>query len=161
MAIPVYMFMQDDGSNVIKGGVDINGREYSVEVLGLHHSISTPTDNQNGNITGNRKHFPFLIEKELDASSAYLYKALTTGKKLKKVELKYYRINHAGREEEYFNALLENAHVVNVMPVMFDVKDVSKEKFNHMEIVEFRYEKITWRYLDGNIKHTDEWKKRA
>ena len=61
----------------------------------------------------------------------------------------------------YFNTLLENAKLVNLMPVMLDVKNPTKEKFNHMEIAEFRYEKITWRYLDGNIQHTDEWKKRA
>lgn len=155
MAIPVYMFMYDDGGNVIKGSVDVSGREHSVEVLGLHHSVSMPTDHFSGKITGNRNHLPFLIEKELDFSSAYLYKALTTGETLKSVELKYYRINEAGYEEEYFNTLLENARVVNVMPVMFDVKNIAKEKFNHMEVVEFRYEKITWHYLDGNIKYTD------
>lgn len=155
MAIPVYMFMYDDGGNIIKGSVDVSGREHSVEVLGLHHSVSMPTNNFSGKITGNRNHLPFLIEKELDFSSAYLYKALTTGETLKSVELKYYRINDAGYEEEYFNTLLENARVVNVMPVMFDVKDIAKEEFNHMEVVEFRYEKITWHYLDGNIKYTD------
>lgn len=141
MAIPVYMFMYDDGGNIIKGSVDVSGREHSVEVLGLHHSVSMPTDNFSGKITGNRNHLPFLIEKELDFSSAYLYKALTTGETLKSIELKYYRINDAGYEEEYFNTLLENARVVNVMPVMFDVKDIAKEEFNHMEVVEFRYEK--------------------
>ncbi|WP_428944501.1 type VI secretion system tube protein TssD [Pantoea sp. FN060301] len=155
MAIPVYMFMYDEGGNIIKGSVDVSGREHSVEVLGLHHSVSMPTDNHSGKITGNRNHLPFLIEKELDFSSAYLYKALTTGETLKSIELKYYRINDSGYEEEYFNTLLENARVVNVMPVMFDVKDIAKEKFNHMEVVEFRYEKITWHYLDGNIKYTD------
>nr|WP_024966149.1 type VI secretion system tube protein TssD [Pantoea sp. IMH] len=155
MAIPVYMFMYDDGGNIIKGSVDVSGREHSVEVLGLHHSVSMPTNNFSGKITGNRNHLPFLIEKELDFSSAYLYKALTTGETLKSVELKYYRINDAGYEEEYFNTLLENARVVNVMPVIFDVKDIAKEEFNHMEVVEFRYEKITWHYLDGNIKYTD------
>lgn len=155
MAIPVYMFMYDDGGNIIKGSVDVSGREHSVEVLGLHHSVSMPINNFSGKIAGNRNHLPFLIEKELDFSSAYLYKALTTGETLKSVELKYYRINDAGYEEEYFNTLLENARVVNVMPVMFDVKDIAKEEFNHMEVVEFRYEKITWHYLDGNIKYTD------
>ncbi|MFZ4834311.1 Hcp family type VI secretion system effector [Rouxiella sp. Mn2063] len=161
MAIPVYMFMQDDGGNLIKGGVDIHGREYSVEVFGLHHSIHTPTDNANGKLTANRQHLPFLIEKEVDSSSPYLYKALGTGKILKQIELKYYRISNAGQEVEYFNTLLENARIVNLMPVMLDIKNPQKEKFNHMEVVEIRYEKITWHYLDGNIKYTDEWKTRA
>src|SRR5688572_32343806 len=32
MGIPVYMFLYDDSGNIIKGGIDIQGREYSVEV---------------------------------------------------------------------------------------------------------------------------------
>jgi|SRR5471030_2196774 len=161
MAIPVYMFIHDDAGNLIKGGVDILGREYSVEVLGLHHSVYIPTDDTVGKATGRRQHLPFLIEKELDSSSAYLYKALSSGKTLQQVELKYYRINDAGQEVEYFNTRLENAHVVCLMPIMLDIKNPKKEKFNHMEIVEFCYEKITWHYLDGHIQHSDIWNQRT
>ena len=127
MGIPVYMFLYDDSGNIIKGGIDIQGREYSVEVLGLHHSVHIPTDNHNGKFTGTRRHLPFLIEKEIDSSSPYLYKALSMGQALKRVELKYYRINDAGQEAEYFTILLENVKVVNLMPVMFDIKDPAKE----------------------------------
>lgn len=160
MAMPVCLFLKDDGDSVIKGSVDVTGREGSVEVLGLHHSVSMPTDSASGKVTGTRQHIAYMIEKEVDASSSCLYKALTTGKMLKSAEIKFYRINYAGKEEEYFNVLLENVRVVNVMPVMLDIKDASKEKFNHMEIIEFRYEKITWHYLDGNIIHADSWASR-
>ncbi|WP_313112386.1 type VI secretion system tube protein TssD [Pseudescherichia sp.] len=160
MAIPVYLFLKDDGGNVIAGSADVKGREGSIEALGLHHMISIPTDNASGKQTGLRQHMAYIIEKEIDSSSPYLYKALTTGQTLKSAELRFYRINNAGQEGEYFTVLLENVKVVNVMPVMLDIKDASKEKFNHMEIVEFRYEKITWHYLDGNIMHSDSWAKR-
>ena len=42
-----------------------------------------------------------------------------------------------------------------------DIKDPSKEKHNHLERVELRYEKITWTYKDGNIIHSDSWNERA
>lgn len=161
MAIPVYMFMRDDGGNLIKGGVDVRGREYSVEVLGLHHSVHIPTDDTNGKLTGTRQHLAYMIEKEVDSSSPYLYKAATCGQMLKSVELKFYRINSVGEEVEYFNTLLENARVVYILPLMHDIKDTSKEKSNHMEIIELRYEKITWRFIEGNIIHSDSWKERA
>jgi len=32
---------------------------------------------------------------------------------------------------------------------------------NHLESVTLRYEKITWKYCDGNIQHADSWKERA
>ncbi len=42
-----------------------------------------------------------------------------------------------------------------------DIKDPAKEKHNHLERVEFRYEKITWTYKDGNIIHSDAWSERS
>ncbi|MDI3441853.1 type VI secretion system tube protein TssD [Erwinia sp. V90_4] len=160
MAIPVYMFIHDDSGNLIKGSVDIYGRENSIEVLGLHHEVHLPTDDLSGKTISTRKHLAYLIEKEVDASSSYLYQALSSGRLLKKVALKFFKINDAGYEVEYFNTLLENARVKYIMPLMHDVKDPLKENFNHMEIVEFIYEKISWKYVDGNIIHSDSWNER-
>jgi Hemolysin-coregulated protein (uncharacterized) len=44
---------------------------------------------------------------------------------------------------------------------MHDIKDPTKEKHNHLEVVELRYEKITWKHCDGNIMFTDSWNERA
>ncbi|HBT53039.1 type VI secretion system tube protein TssD [Erwinia persicina] len=160
MAIPVYMYIHDDAGNLIKGSVDIHGRENSVEVLGLHHEVYLPTDDLTGEIVNTRKHLAYLVEKEIDSSSSYLYKAVTSGRRLKQVELKFFKINDAGYEVEYFNTLLENVRVKCILPLMHDIKDTAKENFNHMEIVGFIYEKISWKYVDGNIIHSDSWNQR-
>jgi len=36
MAIPVYLWLKDDGGAEIKGSVDVNNREGSIEVTGFH-----------------------------------------------------------------------------------------------------------------------------
>ncbi|WP_050105384.1 type VI secretion system tube protein TssD, partial [Yersinia pseudotuberculosis] len=118
-------------------------------------------DNNTGKLTGTRIHTPFVFTKEIDASTPYLYKAVTTGQTLKTAEFKWYRIDDAGQEVEYFNTKLENVKVVKVAPKMHDVKDPAKEKHNHLELVELRYEKITWTFKDGNIIHSDSWNERA
>jgi len=87
-----------------------------------------------------------------------LYKASTTGQTLKSAEFKWYRINDAGREEEYYNILLEGVTVVSVKTIMHNIK--SFEDTNHLELVTLRYEKITWKYCDGNLTHSDSWKNR-
>lgn len=160
MAIPAYLFLTDDDNKIIRGGVDIHGRENSIEVLGFDHCITLPVDDHNGNITSIRQHSTFMVEKEVDCSTPYLYQALTSGKKLRKAEVKLYNINHAGREEQYFITLMEDVRVVSITPALFDIKDTSKEKFNHMELIEFRYERISWHYLQGNLIHTDDWNHR-
>jgi type VI secretion system secreted protein Hcp len=161
MAIPAYMWIKDDGGADIKGSVTIKGREGSVEVTAFDHSVNTPTDANTGKITGARTHQPILITKETDASTPYLYKAVTSGQTLKSIEIKWYKIDDSGKETEYFNTMLEGVKVVTVKPRMMDIKNPEFEKHNHMEDVELRYEKITWDYKDGNIKHSDSWTERA
>ena len=99
MAIPAYLWMKDDGGADIKGAVDVQDREGSIEIVGFSHGLNIPVDRANGKITGKRSHSPMMIEKEFDSSSPYLYKAVATGQTLKSAEIRWYRINHAGQEE--------------------------------------------------------------
>lgn len=159
MAIPAYMWIKDDGGADIKGSVDVNGREGSVEVISFTHGLNIPTDNHTGKLTGTRVHSAVEFEKEFDSSSPYLYKAVAAGQKLKSVELKWYQINDAGQEQEYFNIFLENVTVVGINPVMHNIK--TNQIMNHLESVCLRYEKITWKYCDGNVQYSDTWKERS
>lgn len=160
MAIPVYLWLKDDAGADLKGSVTVKGRECSIELLSQDHSVYIPTDNNTGKLTGTRVHTAFQLTKEIDASTPYLYKAVTTGQTFNEAVFRWYRINEAGTEVEYFNTTLEKVKVVKVAPKMHDIKDATKEKHNHLEMVELRYEKITWRYLDGNISHSDDWNER-
>lgn len=108
MAISGYMSLTDDAGNIIKGSVTIKDRENQIEVLGLYHNVSYNSDLHNGRALSKRQHRPFLIEKEIDASSVFLYKALSTGGTLRKATIDLYRINDAGQEEIYFTITLES-----------------------------------------------------
>jgi len=160
MAIPAHLFLKDDGGALIRGSSDVADREGSIEVLSFTHGLHIPVDGNTGKQTATRVHGAFTIGKEFDSSSTYLYKAVSTGQVLKSAELKWYRINDAGQEVEYFNMLLEGVRVVSVTPVMANCKDPHSQHLNHMEMVELRYEKITWRYVDGNLIHSDSWNER-
>lgn len=137
----------------------VNKREGSIEVIAFGHGLHIPTDNNTGKITGTRIHAPMIVEKEFDSSSPYLYKAVARGQTLKSAEIKWYRINDGGQEEEYFNMSLEGVKIVSVSPLMYNTKTV--EKCNHLERVELRYEKITWKYCDGNVIFADAWDERV
>ncbi|MBV8044852.1 Hcp family type VI secretion system effector [Pluralibacter sp.] len=160
MAIPAYLFLKDDGGANIKGSVDVKNREGSIEVTGFSHNLSFPTDAFTGKATGTRKHGAVHFQKDFDSSSPYLFKACSTGQCLMSAEFKWYTINDAGQEVEYYNMLLESVKIVSVSPLMHDIKDPTKEKHNHLELVELRYAKITWKYCDGNLQFTDCWDER-
>ncbi|KMW71383.1 Hcp family T6SS protein CtsH1 [Photorhabdus luminescens subsp. luminescens] len=160
MAIPAYLWIKDDGGSDIKGSVDVLGREGSIEILGFGHNLHIPTDGNTGKLTGTRIHAPLCFEKEFDCSSPYFYKAVAKGQTLKMAEIKWYRIDDAGQEKEYFNMLLENVKVVSISPIMHNIKDPSHQHQNHLECIELRYEKITWKYCDGNVMFSDAWSER-
>jgi len=158
MPIPAYMWMKDESGNDIKGGVDVAGREGSIEVLEFHHEVRIPTDRDTGKLTGTRKHESLTIVKAFDEASPYLYKAVCEGQTYKEVILRWYRIDDTGTETEYFNHKLEGVKVCSVKPVMYNVKDPAYERYVHMEEVSLRYQKITWTFCDGNLQASDSWK---
>ncbi len=63
MAIPAYLWLKDDGGADIKGAVDVQGREGSIEVLGFGHGLHLPTDNMTGKITGTRIHSASFLRR--------------------------------------------------------------------------------------------------
>lgn len=125
MAVPVHLFLKDDGGAVIRSGSDVQYRKGSVELRGLTHNLSIPTDGATGKLTGTRKYAPFLFDKEIDSSSPYLYKAVATGQTLQSAEFKFYHIYDAGQEVGYFNILLEGVKVVSVTPIVHDTRTVT------------------------------------
>jgi len=128
-------------------------------VIGFSHGLNLPVDGQSGKITGPRVHSPMIIEKEFDAASPYLCKAVAKGQTLKSAELRWYRISDAGREQVYFTMLLENVKVTGINPGMPNTKD-DDMGINHAESISLMYERITWNYADGNVKFTDSWLER-
>lgn len=159
MPIPANMWLKDDGGADIKGSVDVKDREGSIEIIGLTHGLSLPVDTASGKITGPRQHSAMLIEKEVDSSSPYLNRAVATGQTLKSAEIRFYRINDAGQEVCYYIILLENVRVTSVNTSIPNTK-VASSQMNHVESVCLNYEKITWHFVDGNIKFADAWNER-
>jgi len=157
MAIPAYMWLKDDKNNPIDSNVQVIGREGSAEVLGFQHNIYIPADSDTGVLMGTRKHDPFVVIKTFCSASPILCKACCSGKVLNEVIVKWYRIGEAGIEEEYFRHTLSHARVVAVRPRVDNVKDKTKQLFGHLEEVHFRYERIQWSYLEGNINTVDQW----
>lgn len=158
MAVPVHLLLTDDGGATIRGSCDVAGREGSIELRSLHHSLTIPTDGATGKVTGTRQHYPFQFTKELDSSSPYLFKAVATGQTLKFAAFSFYHINDAGQEVEYYLITLERVKIISVSPVMHDTRGCPGT--GHMEEVALSYEKITHLYKDGNLLAHDAWNER-
>lgn len=159
MANAIHLFLESQPNTLIKGSSDRVGRKDSIEVIAHDHTLLSPTDDNTGNWTGPHKHSPFRFTKALDSATTPLIRALTNKEVLSSAEFKFYR-SSSGYEEMYYVVRLENVRVVKVSSKMYDMKDPAFEKYDYMEMVELRYEKIIWTYVDGQLTHSDSWDER-
>jgi type VI secretion system secreted protein Hcp len=140
------------------GNIYQEGHEDEILVEAFNHIVTVPTDPQSGQPTGQRVHKPLTITKVFDKASPLIYTALTTGEKLPKVEVKWYRTSPEGKQEHYFTIKLEDAIITNINSRMPNCQDPGQAHFTHLEDVSFTYRKITWTHEVGGTSGTDDWR---
>ncbi len=92
-----------------------------------------PRDPQSGQPTGQRVHKPVVITKVFDKASPLLLAALTSGERLTKVEIQWYRTSAAGTQEHYYTTVLEDAIIVDIKDYMHNCQDPGNAHFTHLE----------------------------
>jgi len=112
--------------------------------------VTIPTDPQSGQPTGQRVHKPLIVTKPHDRASPLLYNALTSGERLPRVLVRFYRLSAAGKTEDYFTTELEDAIVVDIQ-----TRDAGA---GMVEDVAFAYRKVTWSHVVGNTSGSDDWR---
>jgi type VI secretion system effector, Hcp1 family len=125
------------------------------------HGLHSAADGNTGRLTGTRVHDTISFTKEFDKSTPYLYRAVANSETLQKGIIKWYRINSAGLELEFMNIIIENVKILSIAPSMHNIKGDWFQLAKPTESIQLIYEKITWKYLDGNIEFSDEWNTRA
>lgn len=140
------------------GNIWQEGHEDEVLVEAFKHNVTMPRDPQSGQPTGQRVHQPLTITKIFDKSSPLLYNALTSGERLTKCEIKWYRTSPSGTQEHYFTHQLEDAMIVDIKASMPNCQDPSQSHFTHLEEVSFTYRKIIWVHEVGSTTAEDDWR---
>ncbi len=167
MPTPAYMSVEGSTQGNISenaftegsvGNVYQEGHENEILVQAFRHEVMIPRDPQSGQPTGQRVHNPVTITKTFDRSSPLLYTALTTGEKLPKVMIKWYRTSADGKQEHYYTTELEDAIITNITANMPNCQDPSQAHFTHLEDVSFSYRKITWTHEVESTSGSDDWR---
>lgn len=146
----------------IKGSVTQKGREDSIQVIAMEHSIAVPMDAGSGQPAGRRMHKPLVITKELDKSTPALRNAFISNEVLSEVVLQFWQLGRPGTgaegaEVQYYTIKLKNARVASIHDVMPNNKDPELSRYAAYEELGFSYESITWSWNDGGLAATDDW----
>jgi type VI secretion system secreted protein Hcp len=141
------------------GNIYQEGHENECLVEAFQHIVLLPRDPQSGQPSGQRVNMPLRITKVMDKSSPLLFRALTSGERLLKVELKFYRTSAQGTMEHYFTMTMEDAIITNITAYMPDCLDPGNAHYTHMEDVEFTYRKLTKTHEIASTSESDDWRK--
>ncbi|MDD0998375.1 Major exported protein [compost metagenome] len=166
MATPAYMSVTGEKQGLITAGaftaesVGYNYQEaHQDEVLiqAFNHEMVIPRDPQSGQPTGQRIHKPLVITKVFDKASPLLLAALTSGERMTKVEIKWYRTT-SGAQEHYYTTTLEDAVIVHIKDYMHNCQDPANALYTQLEDVHFTYRKITWTHEVSGTSGSDDWR---
>ena len=155
MPMPIHMIVEGSVQGNIEGDCKMAGREGTIEVVELDHSIHIPTNEQDGAPVGKRIHHPMAITTVMGKASPLLAMALCTGEPCT-VTLKWYRQSGAA-EEHYYTTTLEDAVLVEHRTFIPNVFDRDTKEYQHMEKACFSYRKIIWTHETEGKQSEDDW----
>jgi type VI secretion system secreted protein Hcp len=158
MALNAYLSLATKKQGLIKGSVTQKGREGKIMVIAAEHAVSSPRDAATGQTTGKRVHAPFVVTKEIDASSTCLYAALVANEVFSTWELQFWAISPTnGAEVMRYAVRLVNAAVCDIRFHMPNNKHPELARLSEYEDVAFAYQKIEWLWALGGLKAGDDW----
>jgi len=162
MSLMCYAYLVGQKSGQLKGGVLQKGREDSIGVIAMTHSIVSPRDPQSGLPTGQRMHKPLVFTKEVDKASPLMYNILCTNENIKEATFKFWTpqlkaVSGVGSEVQYYTIKLTNANFASVDFRMPNIRIPELQKLTEYEEWGCTYQKIEWTITEGGITAEDDW----
>ena len=157
---PITKFLKVTAAKqgVITGSVTEKGKEGTIGVIAVDHSIISPRDPASGLPTGKRMHSPLVITTHIDKATPLLYESLVTNENLPTVELDYYQTGQDGKQNLYFKIVLTNANISSLKQTSLNSSDdPNANLFGEYEELSFTYQKIAWTWTEGGITAQDDW----
>ena len=166
MSLTTYAYLVGQKSGQVKGGVTQKGRESSIAVIAVSHSIVSPRDPASGQPSGKRMHKPWVFTKELDQATPILFNMLATNENITSAVFKFWAPqikagSGVGAEVQNFTVTLTNASIASLDFHQANIRHPDLVKFAEYEEVALTYQKIEWKWVDGGITAIDDWEAAA
>lgn len=153
MAVKGEILLKDAEGNDLEGPRP-NG---SCAVLEFNQAVKLPFERSTGQVTGSRTYDPFMVMKEIDKLTPFMYQYCAEGKIFKSVVISLYEIAEAtGKETVYFKYTLTNARLVAVENFMPASIDNPKINVAHLEKIYMVAESAEWEHVKGSTMFADQ-----
>jgi len=153
MAVKGEIMFKDSEGNDLEGPRP----NKSCTVLEFSQKIKLPTDATTGQVTGSRMYEPFMVLKEIDKLTPFMFQYCANGQVFKSVVVSLYEIAEAtGKETVYFKYTLTNARVIEVENLMPSSVESAKLNVAHLERVQMVAESMEWEHVKGSTMYADQ-----
>jgi type VI secretion system secreted protein Hcp len=164
MSLMTYAYLVGQKSGQVKGGITQKGREDTIGVIAITHSVTSPRDPQSGLPTGKRMHKPWTFTKELDKASPVLFNILVTNETITSATFKFWAQTlktgtgtASGTEVQNYTVKLTNANIASLDFRQPNIRDPALVKYAEYEEIALTYQKIEWTWTDGGLMASDDW----
>jgi type VI secretion system secreted protein Hcp len=152
MAVKGEILFKDAEGNDLEGPRP-NG---SSTVLEFSQSIKLPFERSTGQVTGSRTYEPFMVLKEIDKLTPFMFQYCAQGQVFKSIVISLYEIAEAtGKETIYFKYTLTNARLVGVENFMPPSYDNPKLNVAHLEKLHVVAETAEWEHVKASTMFED------
>jgi type VI secretion system Hcp family effector len=143
-----YLTIETAGGETISGPSVYSMAPDTIEIVDMTHLVRHEYDEQHGTPTGDRKHQPLTVYKEVDMTTPRLCSMCCTAERLSTVKLQYYiQIGNAPEPVEFFNWTLTDAYIVRVRSIPSrELGPAYEEQYDLLEEVLFSYQNIQWEH---------------
>ena len=153
MAVKGTILFKDDEGNELEGP----RADKSCTVLEFSEGIKLPVDKTSGQVTGSRMYEPFVVLKEIDKLTPFMFQYCAEGKAFQSIVISLYEIAEAtGKETVYFLYTLTNARLISVenyMPAAFESDRMSVA---HLEKIAIVSESVEWEHKKASTMFSDQ-----
>jgi type VI secretion system secreted protein Hcp len=163
MVFKAYLTIVGQKQGEIRGSETLKGREGQIAIISATHEVSSPRDAQSGLPIGARLHKPFVITKELDASTPLLYRAFVSNENISTWELRFWAQdsgigNQGSIDFECYRIRLTNANIADFKFSYSTVVEPNIPQPGEYEEIAFTYQKIEWAWVVGDdVVAQDSW----
>lgn len=159
MSMPIHMTIEGQSQGTITSACcEMEGREDTVVLFQLGHTIEQPRDKHTGRATGKRVHNPFVVIKEIDKATPLLMQALVTNELLT-VKFEWYRPNPDGdgTEEQFYLIELVDANLISFSGELPNTLGKETSNYPPLETLQLAYRKIMVTYQTDSVSAEDDW----
>jgi len=120
-------------------------------VIAGTQSITQDFDAASGQTAGTFLVEPFVVTKNINRGSVFLFKNMVQNTSIPDVTVEWYRDDGKGTHEHYATVLLSDARILDLRQQQIPT---AGGNFLHVEDVAFGYQTITWTYEPGGVTHS-------